>query len=449
MLKSQISLFQRFRRGEQFQRFSWKFSFFYFLVCGFSFWFLVFSFYFSASASRVDELKFKIEQRNQEMREIEQEIEEYSRKIEQTAKEAKTLKNQIKKAEMTISKLGADIRLTQNRIYATALRIEELSFNIRDLEGNISKHKEAMSESIRLLNEKEAASIIEILLSYDTLSDFFSSLYDIENFEKSLSLNLANLQELNNSLKKEKNLVLAEKENYELLKSQLSDKQDIKKGIRRSRANLLKETKNKETAYKQLLNDRLKKKEALEAEIRVIEEELKVVIDPASLPSSVSGILSWPLDKIKITQYFGNTPFATRNPQVYKGMGHNGIDLRASIGTPARAAEKGTVTAVGDTDKECRGVSYGKWVLIEHPNNLSTLYAHLSLIKTKKGDSVQKGQIIGYTGNSGYTTGPHLHFATFASRAVRVSQIKSKICGTMMTLPLAPYNGYLNPLSYL
>ena len=201
--------------------------------------------------------------------------------------------------------------------------------------------------------------------------------------------------------------------------------------------------------YKSQLEERLKKQEMLENEIRAIEEELRVAIDPESLPKTGSGVLSWPLDQNIITQYFGNTEFATQNPQIYGGKGHNGIDLRASIGTAIKAAADGYIVDVGNTDAACRGVSYGEWALIEHQNNLSTLYAHLSLIKVKKGDNIKRGQIIGYSGNSGYATGPHLHFAVFASKAVKVDFLKSKVCGTMMKMPLAPYNAYLNPLSYL
>ncbi|MEK7614182.1 MAG: M23 family metallopeptidase, partial [Patescibacteria group bacterium] len=106
----------------------------------------------------------------------------------------------------------------------------------------------------------------------------------------------------------------------------------------------------------------------------------------------------------------------------------------------------------GNTDNQCYGVSYGKWVLVRHTNGLSTLYAHLSLIKVSPGEAVQKGDILGYSGNTGYSTGPHLHFAVFASQAVHVSgptEYKSRICGTYLKIPVAPKSGYLNPLSYL
>ena len=166
-------------------------------------------------------------------------------------------------------------------------------------------------------------------------------------------------------------------------------------------------------------------------------------------------MLDWPLDAVTITQYFGNTPFASANPQVYSGLGHNGVDLRGAVGTPVKASANGVVVDTGDTDAQCYKVSYGKWVLVRHYNGLSTLYAHLSLIRAKPGDEVSRGDVVGYSGNSGYSTGPHLHFTVFATAAVSVSQpagpnkYVSKICGTYLKLPLSAQNGYLNPLSYL
>jgi murein DD-endopeptidase MepM/ murein hydrolase activator NlpD len=241
----------------------------------------------------------------------------------------------------------------------------------------------------------------------------------------------------------------AYKSNLLALEDRLADRKYLNESSKKKKDSLLAETKKKEEIYKKNLAERMAKREALEKEIRAFEEQLRVEIDPDSLPRSGSGVLAWPLDKIKITQNFGNTPFATKNPQVYNGKGHNGVDFRAAVGDLVKSARSGKVVGVGDTDKQCRGVSYGKWILIEHNNNLSTLYAHLSLIKVSTGDSIKQGQVIAYSGDTGYVTGPHLHFTVFASKAVKVSQIKSKVCGTMMRLPTASYNGYLNPLSYL
>ena len=190
----------------------------------------------------------------------------------------------------------------------------------------------------------------------------------------------------------------------------------------------------------------------MEAEMLDVESRLKVIVDSTKLPKYGKGVLKYPVAMPNITQYFGNTPFASQNPQVYNGAGHNGIDFGVKSGTPLLAAAAGTVLGTGNTDTACSGVSYGKWVLIKHGNGLTTLYAHLSVIQVSQGQTVASGEKIGLSGNTGYSTGPHLHFTVLASDAVHISgptEYKSKVCGTYMILPLSPRNGYLNPLSYL
>ena len=120
------------------------------------------------------------------------------------------------------------------------------------------------------------------------------------------------------------------------------------------------------------------------------------------------------------------------------------------MGEDLYSSAAGTVAGVGDTDSVCRYASYGKWVLITHDNGLSTLYAHLSLIKVQKGQYVHKGDLIGYSGNTGHSTGPHLHYSVYASEGVNIGQLKSRACsGAVYTIPLAPFNAYLNPIDYL
>ena len=98
------------------------------------------------------------------------------------------------------------------------------------------------------------------------------------------------------------------------------------------------------------------------------------------------------------------------------GKLHRAIDLRAAVGTPVYAAEDGTVDWVQTWDgRSIRGdQSYGNLVRIRHADynggKLQTLYAHLQRVTVKNGQAVREGEVIGYSGNTGNSTGPHLHF---------------------------------------
>ncbi|MFZ3020141.1 MAG: M23 family metallopeptidase, partial [Minisyncoccia bacterium] len=117
---------------------------------------------------------------------------------------------------------------------------------------------------------------------------------------------------------------------------------------------------------------------------------------------------------------------------------------------PIVASLSGTVT---DTEsvKTRQGCQYGKWVLIKHPNGLSTIYGHLSVVLVKPGSAVVNGQVIGYSGQTGYATGPHLHFGVFATAGIRIvdaSSLGSTYCAGIKTVA-AGINAYLDPLTYL
>lgn len=105
--------------------------------------------------------------------------------------------------------------------------------------------------------------------------------------------------------------------------------------------------------------------------------------------------LVWPVSSIKLTQPFGT----------HRRRNHRGVDLGGARGTPIRAAHRGLVIYTG---QGYRG--YGKMVLIEFSKKWASLYAHLDSISVKEGDVVKEGDIIGGMGDTGRTTGVHLHF---------------------------------------
>lgn len=230
------------------------------------------------------------------------------------------------------------------------------------------------------------------------------------------------------------------KKNSERLSYELKDRKTVQGNARNNRNQLLKITKNEEAEYQKLVREREAKRAEILAEIRSVEDELRLLIDPSSLPAPRSGVLAWPVPNPKVTQRFGRTSFATQT-DVYGANGHNGIDLRAPVGTPIYAAEDGAIKSTGNSDKACPGGSYGNWIVIDHPTRLATLYAHLSLIRVSPGEEVKKGELVGYSGDTGYTRGPHLHFTVYDARTVELRQ--SRVCGIL------PYGGYLDPLIYL
>ena len=116
---------------------------------------------------------------------------------------------------------------------------------------------------------------------------------------------------------------------------------------------------------------------------------------PLEVPDQYSGAYRWPLDAGIISSEYGER----------WGKMHKGLDLAADAGEPVYAVAAGEVIYAGDG---LRG--YGKVVIMRHDRRFSSLYAHNSELKVKQGDQVQQGDLIALLGNTGHSTGPHVHF---------------------------------------
>lgn len=394
------------------------------------------------------ELRKRIEDKNKEIETLEKEIKKYQADILEVGKKANTLQNTLQSLELSRKKLTTDINLTQKKIDSVILTIESLGKEISDTEVDIKVQKEALAKNIRETADADQTSLLEAILIYESLGDFWREQLDREKIQEAIDVKTTELSSLKDNLSTTKDETEEKRRELERLRLQLSDQRKIVDANRAETDKLLKETKNQESGYKKILADRQKQREAFAQEILQYESQLRLLVDPGSFPKAGSGVLASPVDVFFLTQEFGDTAFSRSNPQAYNGRGHNGIDLRASPGTPIKAALAGVVSHVGDTDAVCPGASYGKWVLIKHANGLSTLYAHLSLIKVGNGQNVGTRELIGYSGSTGYATGPHLHFALFASQGVQVSTLKSRVCSGTYTIPLADLKAYLNPMSY-
>lgn len=403
------------------------------------------------TATSISELKSEIDNRNTKIQELEKEISGYQKMIEVVSKEKDTLQNAIQLLEISGKKLLADMKITEKKISLADSNIGKLTTEIADKKGEIIQNDKALSESIRRMYDFDSTSLIEIIIGYEKMSDFWNIIENLEQFQSGIKNNLNKLRVLKEEYTNKK--LSEEEKRRELanLKAQLADQKKIVDYNKTEQSKLLKETKNKESNYINMVAEKLRLKNQFERELLNLESELRITIDPNSIPKAKAGVLGWPLDNIFITQYFGNTEFS-KTTTAYNGNGHNGIDFRASVGTKIKASLSGVITGTGNTDESRGCYSYGKWILIKHENGLSTLYAHLSLIKVDVGQTVNEGDVIGYSGNTGYSTGPHLHFTVIATQGVKIVRLgdikKITNCGDVK-MPVAPLNAYLNPLNYL
>jgi len=402
---------------------------------------------FAQSAS---EIRDQIEDRNQQIGEIEQEIKEYETELVGIGEEKRTLQGSINELDVSRRKIGADINLTENKIYSSTLEISRLDIEIGDKEDRIAKNVAAVAETIRSIHKIESDSLIETILAHDNLSEVWERVDTLGRFQQAMRDNIAELRGLKEDLGEKRSESKGRKNELTGYRNQLSGQKNVLDGNRREKDQLLTVTKNEESNYQALLTERKAARERFERELLDLESQLEFILDPSSIPPKGQGLLGWPLDDLTVTQYFGNTKFAQSG--AYDGRGHNGVDLRASSGTRVKAALSGVVLGTGNTDIVAGCYSYGNWVLLKHSNGLATLYAHLSTKSVSSGQSVRTGEVIGFSGNTGYSTGPHLHFSVYLSEAVqivRLGDVKSITnCGPAR-IPIAPLAAYLNPIDYL
>lgn len=400
----------------------------------------LFGLYSVSQGATVDDLKKNIEERSRQIKELEKEIAEYQDALEHQQGVSQTLKGEVTKLETQIKKLNADIRLTEVEIQKTEFVIEDLVYEINAKEKNIAADSSALGELLRAIHEADENSLIELMLVEGSLSSFFDNVDTFETVSDGIKEKLITLQEHKKTLEEERTIREAEEESLQNFKRDLSGRRVAHESVNTTKKKLLTDSKNQETRFQKLVREREQQRQLIQKEMDEIEDQLRLLIDPFSLPPKRPGVLSWPVEKPYITQHFGHTEFSTTQA-IYKGRGHNGVDVRAAIGTPILAAADGIVKDFGNTDLLCPGGSYGKWVIVDHGNNLTTLYGHLSSVTTVRGQQVRRGERIAYSGASGYVTGPHLHFMVYATNTYRLH--KSNYCG------MIPAGGYLNPEEYL
>jgi murein DD-endopeptidase MepM/ murein hydrolase activator NlpD len=402
------------------------------------------------SAQSTD-LEAQIEAVQKQRDQLLQEQKALQAQLDALSQQSKSLTGNIKTLDATRNKLLADLKVTQNGIAATGLQIDKLSKNISANQSEIQRHELAISDALKELSTYDNHTVVYDLLTYRNIADVWTDETNLSSVQDKLQDEIASLKETTDLLAKNKADAEAQKKSLASLQSQLSGQKKVVESTQTAKKQLLNETKSQEATYQMLLAQNIAREKEFEAQLFQYESQLKAA-STGSAPSAEHSILSWPLDKIRISQQFGKTSSSGR---LYASGTHNGVDFSTPVGTAVHTVRSGVIKAQGNTDLQPGCYSYGRWILVEHDNGLSTIYGHLSATIVTVGQGVTTGQIIGYSGGqpgadgAGYSTGPHLHLGLFVTAGVSVQRYTSSIGCKNTSIPIANPTDYLDPLAYL
>ncbi len=397
----------------------------------------------TASSLTRDELQSQIQDKAKQLDVVNQQLASTTASLKDTTAQRQTLQRQVNLLNANIKTLDLNIQADTLTSQQLQLEIQNLNLDLQDISNAIDTKTTAIGSILQQIQKSDTdkGNLLALFLKSDTLADGVLEANNLENLQSQLASDIDNLNQLHDEYtgklqesSDKKNQVVAHQANLEnrkaIVKDQTAEKQT-----------LLSTTKNQESLYQKQLADLKAQQEQIAGDIEALDAVLRLKIDPSTLPPIAAGVLLVPIQgdtKSSITQGYGSTSFAKNG---YQGHWHNGVDLAASVGTPVLAAEDGTIAATGNQDAYCPRGAYGRFIVVNFTNNLTGLYGHLSKIIVVKGDTVKRGQVIGYSGQTGYATGPHLHFTVYAQPTFYMGP--SKVCGPM------PYGGDLNPIPYL
>lgn len=357
--------------------------------------------------------------------------------IDLKEKERNIINSQVNKIESESRRVEKDIKTNETEIKKIESDINRIERTIKQKESHINIQKQILGKIIR-----------DHYQDHSDTNDFFviaKNTNDPSLFTNNdqLDQTTEGLNNVMSSIMQEQNDLIKEKEEFKNKTTEIADtKHELEK-----RNEYLESTKNQKKGLMVQAENEKKKYETklskLEREQLDIQDEINGIdyghtgdYSQSDLPSKSKANLSRPVEKpYVITQGYGKTGFSHN----YKGGLHNGVDYVAKGDKKIMAATDGRVVGTGNMGY----YGYGKWVAVDHGNGLVTLYGHLSSIKVYKGDKVDKGDKIGIMGNTGFSTGAHLHFTIFVGKTFAIVK-SSSVSGIYI-----PTGATVNPAAYL
>lgn len=364
------------------------------------------------------------------------ELEEEQRKAAQIAaleQKKKEQQEKLKELEKQIAEAKAkkeDVMVTKNlldqRNQLLLEQIDDTQNQIDDAAAQIARYElleqeqyELFCQQVRSEEERGSLSYLSVLFKATSMADLLNRMEfvnEVAEYNKTL---IAAMKETRENIK-------AEKTEMEAKEAQLGEQQDELQGKLDETTNLMNEYAADQRELEKLYA-------AEEAAGKAIVAEINRLMAESDVVPSAEGFI-WPVTTSrKISSPQGN--------RVSPGNGigssnHKGVDIcNVSYSSKIYATKSGKVliASMPYSDPDGGSSGYGNYVVIDHGGGMSTLYAHMSIVKVSVGQYVTQGDVIGVTGNTGASTGPHLHYEVHSTTMVN---------GRAVTV-------YENPLNYL
>ena len=339
-----------------------------------------------------------------------------SAKYSQLEKEQAAIQKEINRAKSEKDKQLAEKKQLDNQIYSVRQQIALLAEKITILESSITERQEEMKRQnatitntlqtlkkrLRVMYATGNASLLGLVLGAEDFSQFLTRAQvasRVAQHDQQLVTDMRLELSVINLVKGEIEGAKLELEDAKTLMAQKQSDLGIKLTKTNSQIQDLEALEREYKANKSSIDKQMKE---VQAEVDDIYRQIQ------SVGEYEGGVMLWPvLGHPGITSYygwrFGGSDF------------HTGIDIARSnaagqgiYGKPIRAAASGKVVFAQTNYIAYRG--YGIYLIIDHGSNISTLYGHCSSLGVKVGQTVQRGQTVGYVGSTGWSTGPHLHF---------------------------------------
>ncbi len=357
------------------------------------------------SAATASEIQSEINDLEQQSKKLEAEIKALQGKINEQKKLKNAIENKMAVVQKQINACNKQINNINSQIAANKAEIEK---NNKQIEAD----KTAFKKRLRAIYMSNTGSNVQILLGAEDFSQF------LQLAQLTASVSARDKRMIENLVSEIKKLEEKQVENQQLLKEQ----EAVKATIAEKQAELSKEEKQIQSVINSIAADQDK----VEDENKLVENELKAMQRELNSILNASGNASgnvvyngenfiWPTPTIsRISSYFGSR----------WGRAHNGVDIsNGTYGAKVVAIADGLVTTYSNSCKHnygkkplktCCGSGYGNYITINHGTKdgktYVAYYAHLGSIVVSKGQTVKKGQIVGYVGSTGRSTGAHLHF---------------------------------------